>query len=516
MVRVLFLYPKASLANFNAASHSDWMYEVGPDVEVGLWGPGFVHDLSLSALYRAIDTFQPHYLYGTVRRRYAKWLPDLRQVRGTVKVFVECDSWNYRKDDKWYRQFDKLYCRQPVWNRRSAEYCPKMGTEQKYYQRLENAASWEGVPCLRWSVSEQRIVNGYPGRSGVWFVGGYRSRTGAYEKRLDLYRKMGHVIGFTPPINDVLDQDSYWDALYKAAALVCPTESGYGDFIPAKLMEYLASGAAVITNCNLIGNGLSDLDPYVIHYDSLTDLESLLSHPFETYWDKALPAMANHTHRVRYREIFPDITTVLTADEAAFVRDRNNGTTRLDTVWQRWSSPGDKHYPHLRARFDWMSKYIHGPAVLDVGCSNGVGLAVASRVTGVEQLVGVDVCREALVQAKLNLMSVGVHAKLLPALAESLPLDDHSFDTVLMGEVLEHVMDDGKALAEAKRVLRPGGVVVVTVPEGGVMSADHLRVYDRGSILALCCRHQFELVTSIRLVSGKSKHWLGIVVRRPK
>ena len=48
--------------------------------------------------------------------------------------------------------------------------------------------------------------------------------------------------------------------------------------------------------------------------------------------------------------------------------------------------------------------------------------------------------------------------------AGALPFEDGTFDRVLMSEVLEHLHDDRRALREALRVLRPGGVLAVSVP----------------------------------------------------
>ena len=48
--------------------------------------------------------------------------------------------------------------------------------------------------------------------------------------------------------------------------------------------------------------------------------------------------------------------------------------------------------------------------------------------------------------------------------ALALPYDDASFDLVLISEVLEHVPEDERAIAELVRVLKPGGVAAVTVP----------------------------------------------------
>ncbi|HYX44068.1 MAG TPA: methyltransferase domain-containing protein, partial [Acidimicrobiales bacterium] len=46
----------------------------------------------------------------------------------------------------------------------------------------------------------------------------------------------------------------------------------------------------------------------------------------------------------------------------------------------------------------------------------------------------------------------------------ALPFPDEVFDRVVAAEVLEHVVDDARAMAELARVLRPGGTLAVTVP----------------------------------------------------
>jgi SAM-dependent methyltransferase len=51
--------------------------------------------------------------------------------------------------------------------------------------------------------------------------------------------------------------------------------------------------------------------------------------------------------------------------------------------------------------------------------------------------------------------------------ATTLPFADSAFDRVIASEVLEHVTDDAHALTELARVLRPGGVLAVTVPAAG-------------------------------------------------
>jgi len=48
--------------------------------------------------------------------------------------------------------------------------------------------------------------------------------------------------------------------------------------------------------------------------------------------------------------------------------------------------------------------------------------------------------------------------------ARNIPLPDNSFDTVIMGELLEHVFDPAVVLKEAHRLLKPNGIILITVP----------------------------------------------------
>ena len=57
--------------------------------------------------------------------------------------------------------------------------------------------------------------------------------------------------------------------------------------------------------------------------------------------------------------------------------------------------------------------------------------------------------------------------KLSQAVSEQLPFSDGTFDMTLLHEVIEHVQDDRASVAEAVRVLRPGGRVIIFAPNRG-------------------------------------------------
>ncbi|MBI4806964.1 MAG: methyltransferase domain-containing protein [Desulfovibrio sp.] len=104
---------------------------------------------------------------------------------------------------------------------------------------------------------------------------------------------------------------------------------------------------------------------------------------------------------------------------------------------------------------------IPGPGfrVIDVGCGCGVDTLIAASLVGPGgQAVGVESSSAMLAKAQDNARLAGVdNAIFLDGNAETLPLEDSSYDLVISSGVYNLVIDKAKALAEALRVLRPGG-----------------------------------------------------------
>ena len=90
--------------------------------------------------------------------------------------------------------------------------------------------------------------------------------------------------------------------------------------------------------------------------------------------------------------------------------------------------------------------------------------------------------------------------QILSLAGDRVPLPDGSLDYVTALDVLEHVPDDAAVVGGFHRLLKPGGIAVVTVPAGMALWSDwdvalhHFRRYDRGQLRALFPADAWELV----------------------
>jgi SAM-dependent methyltransferase len=140
--------------------------------------------------------------------------------------------------------------------------------------------------------------------------------------------------------------------------------------------------------------------------------------------------------------------------------------------------------------------------ILENGC--GVGMYLKRLSVNATLAAGLEIelprAREAAAQKLVVLNGAG----------ESLPFEDEKFDLVLSHEVLEHVADDRRCLEEIVRVLKPGGRLVLFVPNRGYPFETH-GIYWRGKyhfgnifgVNYLPRKWRDKLAPHVRVYSGK-------------
>lgn len=149
-----------------------------------------------------------------------------------------------------------------------------------------------------------------------------------------------------------------------------------------------------------------------------------------------------------------------------------------------------------------LSKLLKG-YLLDVGCGIGDMLAHYPNSVGVDvNSANVDYCR-----------SRGLSSFVMPL--DHIPFGDNSFDSVLLDNVLEHIALPCSILKEVRRVLRPGGVLLVGVPglKGMMSDPDHKVFYDEQHLSQLATFNNFEVDQFFYMPLFKSK-WLSKNVRQ--
>ncbi len=142
-----------------------------------------------------------------------------------------------------------------------------------------------------------------------------------------------------------------------------------------------------------------------------------------------------------YYRLHPEPTDELHETHLAHVAgEQDQAEAALDLIEERRSfSPGDR--------------------VLEVGC--GLGQYLASAAERVEHVVGVDLCLPFLVLTRKRLGGRGL---LVAAEAERLPFSDDTFAAVIAADVIEHLADQHKSLAEMGRVLVPSAPLFLSTP----------------------------------------------------
>jgi SAM-dependent methyltransferase len=173
-----------------------------------------------------------------------------------------------------------------------------------------------------------------------------------------------------------------------------------------------------------------------------------------------------------------------------------------------------------------------GSRVLDLGCGNGRHVLATRWIAGVTG-VALDLGADEVVATVRSLEEMDDTGPgdggtvpgagpwfVLQGNTYRLPFASAAFDCVIASEVLEHLLEDDAALTEMTRVLKPGGVLAVSVPRHGpeaicwALSTEyhsneggHIRIYRRHQLKEKIVEHGCEIFASHHAHALHSPYW---------
>lgn len=122
------------------------------------------------------------------------------------------------------------------------------------------------------------------------------------------------------------------------------------------------------------------------------------------------------------------------------------------------SSGSDRAVRQVRMLAGVLRERVGPQTILDVGCGDGAATALMAGLDPRNHVVGVDWSARAVRMARENGFDI------VRGGVDGLPFASGSADVVIMSELIEHLVDTDAALGEVRRVLRPGGVLLLSTP----------------------------------------------------
>jgi SAM-dependent methyltransferase len=161
---------------------------------------------------------------------------------------------------------------------------------------------------------------------------------------------------------------------------------------------------------------------------------------------------------------------------------------------------GERYVPHLRGgialehlhRYAFASAQVRGLDVLDIASGEGYGSEMLSRVAS--SVIGVDIDKASVEHAARKYVRGNLSYR--QGSCTEIPIPDKSVDVIVSFETIEHIDDHDAMMSEIKRVLKPGGLLIISSPEkksyndtNGTVNPFHLKELSLPEFRELLKRH---------------------------
>jgi SAM-dependent methyltransferase len=160
----------------------------------------------------------------------------------------------------------------------------------------------------------------------------------------------------------------------------------------------------------------------------------------------------------------------------------------------------------FKARQDFIYRYITKEfnnrviKIIDIGCGGG-GMMNFLRQRGIKDVSGIDVSPEAINYCNKR----GLTEVVVADAQKNIPFPSGTFDVVMASDVLEHLQDPLLALGEWKRLLKPGGHLVVFVPAFMFLWSKHDDINHH--VARYTQKSLFALAEKQGLIPTQSSYW---------
>ena len=101
-----------------------------------------------------------------------------------------------------------------------------------------------------------------------------------------------------------------------------------------------------------------------------------------------------------------------------------------------------------------------GQVILDAGCGIGLAFPLLEEYFRPAKMIGIDVDTTDLAKAQSTRANLSTELELIRCNAKAIPLPDASIDVVYCHQLIHHVLAQHEVLAELRRVLKPGGILL--------------------------------------------------------